>query len=409
MPKFKYKAKESLHKVIEGIVEADHMNTAVNKIIQRGLTPIDVVPAGPDAGRIPRQDILSRRRVFRGVGRADLVLFTRQLSDLVEASVPILRSLRIISNQTPNRRFKDIVGQLRHFVQDGGSLSSALARYPELFSSFYVNMVRSGEMSGQLDKILGRLADFTEKEQETRGKIQSSLAYPLLILAAGIGTIFVLLTFVIPRISVMFDDLDQALPLPTTVLMGVSGFFARYWWLMLGALVGGGVYFKKWLNLPRGRRQCDALKLRVPLWGRFIKIVEAGRFARTLGTLVGSGVAVTATLDSVWAVMDNTVLREEIKKMSQRVADGSSLTEAVRQCPFFPAMVTDMISVGEETGRLDRGLYKIADTFEREADRTTGTMISLLGPAVLAAVVSLVGFVVIALLLPIFRMNLLIQ
>lgn len=409
MPKFIYKAKEGPHKVVEGVIEAEHMNTAVNKIIQSGLSPIDVIQADPDDEQIEKKESIPSKRGFRRVGHNDLVLFTRQISDLVDASVPILRSLRIISNQTQNRYLKDIVDQLCHFVQDGGSFSSSLAQYPDLFSSLYVNMVRSGEVSGQLNKILGRLADFMEKEQETRGKIKASLAYPFLIMIVGIGTIFVLLSFVIPRISVMFSDLDQSLPLPTIILMNVSGFFSRYWWLILGLIGLAGVYLKKWLNTSRGRRQFDAMKLRVPLLGHFIKIVEISRFSRTLGTLVESGVVVTTALNSVWSIVDNTVLREEIKTISQNVTNGSSLKESLNQCSFFPGVVADMISVSEETGRLEHGLYKIADTFERQADQTVKTMISLLGPIVLVVIVSFVGFVVIAMLLPIFQMNLLIQ
>lgn len=416
MPLFKYTAKEGPHRVVSGTVESNHLDGAVSQIVQLGLTPIDVVleirrPAslvgGPgDAGRKSAKPSLRPRR---GTTLKSVVVFTRQMSDLTEAAVPILKSLQVVSHQLRDSDFKGVVEGICQLVTDGSSFSDALAHYPQVFPPFYVPMVRAAEAGGQMEKILNRLADHLEKDQETRGKIKSSLAYPLLILVVGFGTVFVLLTFVIPRLSVMFDDLDQRMPLPTVILMNTSGFFMAYGWIVLGAAAAAGMYGRRWVNSEKGRLWFDAFKLRIPFLKDFITIVEVGHFARTLGTLLESGVTITSALNAVHPTMNNKVLQSEVQRISQAVSEGSTLKAAFERSAFFPEMVVNMVLVGEESGRLERGLYKVADVFERQTDEIVKTMLSLLGPLVLVVIVSIVGFAVIAMLLPIFQMNLLIQ
>ena len=222
------------------------------------------------------------------------------------------------------------------FVQNGDSLSGVMAQYPAVFPAYYVNMVKTGEVGGQLDKVLQRLADHLEKEHETRGKIRSSLAYPAFVLGVGILTVFVLLTFVIPRLSVMFEDLDQALPLPTLILMHLSGFFARYWWLLLGILVIIKIYWDQWTRSIQGRLWCDGFLLKIPLLGEFVRDAEIGRFARTLGTLLESGVPLTTALNAIHPTIGNLILRDEIKKVSKAVTEGQALKSALGQCSFSP-------------------------------------------------------------------------
>lgn len=418
MPKFFYKAKNGPTQIVDGFIEAQTKSGAIREIVTMGLTPLDIVLATDrstvvrEQGR-PTYTALKNFRLSlpspRSVSSRDIVLFTRQLCDLVEASVPLLRVLQIVSRQTRPPYFKSIVEQMYLFVQNGGSLSEALVRYPAIFPSFYVNMVKTGEVGGQLDKVLQRLADHLEKEYETRAKIKSSLAYPAFVLGVGVLTVFVLLTFVIPRLSVMFEDLDQALPLPTLILIHLSGFFARYWWLLIGIFVIIKIYWGQWARSTQGRLWCDGFLLRIPLLGEFVKAAETARFTRTLATLLESGVPLTSALNAIYPTIDNMIMRDEIKKVSKAVTEGQALRSALGQCSFFPEMVVDMVGVGEESGRLEKGLYKIAETLERQTDQTVKVIMSLLGPIVLVVIVSLVGFAVIAMLLPIFRMNLLIQ
>ena len=418
MTKFFYKAKSGPTKIVDGFIEAQTKSAAIREIAAMGLTPLDVVPTAqrPIPARAQSKPAIAVLKNFhlslsasRSVSARDIVFFTRQLSDLVEASVPLLRVLQIASRQTRRPYFKNIVEQMYLSVQNGGSLSGAMSQYPAVFPAYYVNMVKTGEVGGQLDKVLRRLADHLEKEHETRGKINSSLAYPLFVLGVGILTVFVLLTFVIPRLSVMFEDLDQALPLPTLILMHLSGFFARYWWLLIGIFVIIKIYWDQWTRSIQGRLWRDGFLLKIPLLGAFARDVEIGRFARTLGTLLESGVPLTSALTAIYPTIDNMIMRDEIKKVSKAVTEGQALKAALGRCSFFPEMVIDMVGVGEESGRLEKGLYKIAGTMERQTDQTVKVIMSLLGPAVLMVIVSLVGFAVIAMLLPIFRMNLLIQ
>ena len=418
MTKFFYKAKSGPAKIVDGFIEAQTKSAAIREIVTMGLTPLDVVLAsqGPVPARAQSKSAHAVLKNFhfpfsaaRSVSTRDIVFFTRQLCDLVAASVPLLRILQIISRQTRRPYFRNISEQMYLFVQNGGSLSGALAQHPAAFSAFYVNMVKTGEVGGQLDKVLQRLADHLEKEYETRGKIRSSLAYPAFVLGVGVLTVFVLLTFVIPRLSVMFEDLDQALPLPTLVLMHLSGFFARYWWLLIAIFVIIKIYWDQWTRSTQGKFWRDGFLLKIPLLGEFVRDAEIGRFARTLGTLLESGVPLTTALNAIHPTIDNLIMRDEIKKVSKAVTEGQALKSALGRCPFFPEMVIDMVGVGEESGRLEKGLYKIAATLERQTDQTVTVIMSLLGPVVLMVIVSLVGFAVIAMLLPIFRMNLLIQ
>jgi len=384
MPKYNYKAKQGPVNIKDGVIEAQNLDGAINKIIQMGLSPIDVEQVDQSKKKDKKKAGKQTAGIFKKVRLAEVVHFTRQMSDLVDAAVPILRSLQTISNQTSNVQLKKKIEEMHIYVRDGGSFSDALAQHADIFSPLYINMVRTGEVSGKLEGVLNRLADYLEKELEMRKKVISSLAYPSMILIVGFVTVFVLMAFVIPRISIMFDDLNQALPLPTIIIMNISGFFARYWWLMIIFIGIVITYVKYWLGTPKGRLWFDKFKLKIPLLGKFIRIVEVGRFARTLGTLVESEVAITTALNSVWATLDNLVLRNDIKRVSEQVANGQSLRASLEKSSFFPEMAVNMIAIGEETGRLERGLYKIANTYEREADETIKTLVSLLGPIVLS-------------------------
>lgn len=409
MPQFRYKAKQGPRQIINGVIEADTLDLAVAMVIKLGYTPLDVVPASAESAPLARSPAAALPRPWGRVGNNDVVAFTRQMSDLVEAAVPVLRALQIIARQTANPRFRPVIEEMAETVRDGGALSAALGKYPRIFSPLYVNLVRTGEVSGQLETILARLADYLEKEQDNLGKIRNSLMYPSLVLGVGIFTVFILLSFVVPRLSMIFEDLGQNLPWPTVVLLSVSGVFARFWWLILS---GGGVlgyYGLRWLMTGPGRYFLDQQLLRLPVLGKFIRTVEVSRFSLTLATLVESGVVITSALNSVWLTVGNVVLREGLREASDSVANGMSLRQALEQSRFFPDMAVNMIAVGEETGKLDRSLYKIAETCLRQADAQMKGMLSLLGPVALIVIVIFVGFIVMALLLPIFQMNLLVQ
>lgn len=412
MSKFTYKAKKGPADLIGGTIEAEDLEGAIDKIIKLGYTPLDVFidtakiePAkpSPSSGRLISSHFLNRVKI------KDISLFTRQLSDLIDAGIPLLRVLSVISSQIPNPQLKEITGQIQSFIQDGGTLSAAVAQHPQMFSMLYINMIKSGELGGNLPVILERLADLIEKDEDTRAKVKGSLIYPGVILLVGTITVFVLLTFVVPKLTVLFDDLAESLPLPTMILIGLSNFFARFWWLILGLLGAGVFYFKKFLSSEEGRFQFDNFRLKLPVVGRFTQDVEIGRFARILGTLLESGVVIVSALESVWAVLDNRILKGEIKKAAEDVKNGSSLTNALRGCSFIPEMAINMVAVGEESGRLDESLFKLADSYEKQSDRTVKAMTSLLEPLLIVIVGFIVFFIVLAVVLPIFKMDLIIK
>lgn len=405
MPQFQYSAKEGPNKVVHNVITADSYDSAVKKIMQLGFVPLEVKAATAETIQIKRKTAENPLIFFTRIRLVDLTVLTRQMSDLIEASVPILRTLQLVTNQTQNLRLKKIIEEITNSVRDGLSFSAALSRYPDIFSPLYINMVKTGEVSGKLNVVMNRLADYLEKERETRGKIAASLAYPMLIMGVGVITVFILLTFVIPKLSIMFDEMDQQLPLITILLVNISRLFAKFWWLIVLAVAGVSVYFNRYIHTAMGKDRWDRLLLSMPYLKDFLQTVEVARFSRTLGTLIDNGVPITLALHSVMHTVDNLVFKEEIKKIVEEVTNGRSLKLALKNSRFFPERVVNMISVGEETGQLSKGLNKVADTFEREADQIVKMIVSLLGPIVLVVIVSLIGCVVIALLLPILQMN----
>ncbi len=413
MPRFVYKAKRGPAEVIHGALEAENFDSAVDKITQLGLIPVDIVLDRHRPEKLGIQNIQKKKSFsfsfFHSVKSSDVELFIRQMADLIDAGVPLLKALRVASSHTRHPRLKEIILKMEKTVEDGGALSAALAQYPSVFSGFFSHMVKSGEISGRLGNVLKRLAEFVEKEEEARAKIKASLVYPALVLAVGCVTIFILLTFVIPRLTVMFDDLSQELPLPTVILIVLSNFFSRFWWLFFAALGLALFYFKKFLNSLEGKLRFDAFTLRMPVVGNFIINIQMSRFTRTLATLLNSGVSIVTALESAGEVMDNEVFKKEIKKAAQDVAGGTNLQAALKKSLFFPDIAVNMIAVGEESGHLEESLAKLADSYEKQSDRDMKAATSLLEPLMIIFIGCVVGFIVMAMLLPIFKMNLIIQ
>ncbi len=405
MPPFTYTAKQGPQKMVEGTVQADNYDQAVLKIMKLGITPIDVWSDG--ATHPPRKRILHRSTLFiKRIPSSAIRLLIRQLADLTDAGVPILQSLRMILKHTKHPALKPMVEKIYDTVKDGGNLSGALAQFPESFPRLYVNMIKSGEISGNLEVILNRLAEYIDKEHQTRSQIQSSLFYPAFMLAVGAIILFGLFTWVIPRLTTLFEDMGDALPLPTKILMGLSQVLSQFWWAVILLVTVIGIYFKQMVNTSKGRLALDRFKLKLPVFGDFFYDVEMSRFARTLGTLLGSGVVILTALDAVCAVMDNEIFRKEIERATQDVAGGGSLSSALRSSAFFREVDINMLAVGEASGHPQKSLNKLADHYERQTQRTVKTMLSLIEPLLILFLGGILGFVVIAMLLPIFKMNL---
>ena len=410
MPQFHYRAKKGLQQLVNGVIDAENVDGAVAHIVQLGLTPIDV-KLGPWADR--RVVGLKSFRLLpdfaKKIPLVEVTWFTRYLCDLIEAGVPVLRSLSLVRNQIKHPQFKNIIGQIYALVKDGVSLSAALAKFPDAFSPLYVNIIKSGEVGGNLGAVLNRLADFLEKDQDVQAQVKSSLIYPCLIIFVGFAAVTFLLTWVIPQIASIFEDMGENLPLPTVILMTVSGAVSRWWWV--GLVLAGSffIYVKRISSTSQGKILLDGIKLKIPYIGHFIKGVEIGNFTRTLATLLDNGVPIITALESIVPVVRNEILREEIKRMLQDVTSGVGLALAMGKSLFFPEMVVHMIAVGEESGEIYNGLYKVALYYERQSQRAIKTMTALIEPGLILVLGIVIGFVVVAMLMPIFRMNLIVK
>lgn len=404
MRNFRYKAKDSRKEMITGILEAETEQEALAKLSQRGYFPLS----------IEREEVSSEAQTdplflgfFTRIRRRDITFFTRQLADLLESGLTLMRALDVLLEQTENRRLQQILSDLVSRVRDGKSFSDALALYPKVFSNLYVSMVRSGEVGGLLSEVLARLADFGEKEEELRAKVRAALAYPILILFVGMATVAVLLIFVVPKLVSLFQEVGQILPLPTRILVELSQGLVHYWWVFLSMVVLS-VFLLRRGRLSKGvRLAIDGVKLRLPVWGPLIKKVEIASFARSLATLLSHGVPILQAMQVVVQATENELLRGEFERIGEQLKGGTTLSQEIRRGRMFPALVTNMVAVGEEAGNLERSLFKIADTYEREADRAMKLMTSLVEPVMILVMGSIVGFIVIAMLMPIFQIDLL--
>ena len=399
MTTYVYRAKDGPERTVEGEVEAEHRLAAVSAIDRMGYSPVWVSEkTGDEARRL-------RRPRGRRVKARDVTVFTRQLASLTRSGVPILRALRTIADQSENRRFQVVVEDIEATIRDGSMLSSAMAEYPSLFPPLYIDMVRAGESGGILDSSLFRLAEAREAEEEVRRKVQSAMAYPLLVIGVGIITVFVLLSFFLPRVVELFKGYRD-LPLPTQILIAVSNFFSAYWyWIALIAVLLAAV-IKRLLAADVGRTLFDGFVLHVPIVRTFIQQSEVARFARTLSLLLGAGVPIDKALELSSNTMTNTVLREEVDTVrTNTVQKGDTMSSGLRRAKHFPAFVANMTAVGEEAGRLDESLLEVALFYEKEVDQQTRVATSLIEPILILVVGAVVGFIVAAMLLPIFELG----
>jgi type II secretory pathway component PulF len=313
--------------------------------------------------------------------------------------------MELLSRQRQHPQMVEIIESMTVMLQQGGSLSLALAKYPKIFTPLYIHTVKAAEASGQLPLVLNRLAQFLEGDMQMQSKVKASLLYPAIILVVGLLTLFVLLSFVLPRLTMMFEDFNAQLPLATRIVVAVSQIFAQFWWLMAVVITGAVFWVRSYLKTPKGKTAFDEFILKIPLLKTFIENTQLSRFSRTLGMLLESGVPIVTALDSVVLVVDNTALQEEIRKMALKVRSGMSLTQAIKASALFPEMAVDLIAVGQESGKLEKGLYKLAANCERSSQEMSQVFVTILGPAVLVLVVGMVGFMVVAMLLPMFQMN----
>ena len=347
----------------------------------------------------------SRRSLFKRSGRGQLVLTTRQLATLVKAGMPLLRALRTISEQLDPGPLRDVFASVASDVEAGVKFSEALASHPKWFPPFYVNMVRAGEVGGLLDEILKRLAELLEKQSRLRDRVKSALMYPAFVMVAAVGILIVLMVFVVPTFLGMFTELGSALPLPTRILVTTCTIFRAWWWIVLLVMAGLGVLMKVFLGTPPGRRLADTCTLHAPVFGSLVERLLISRFARTFGTLVSSGVPILSALETVRATVTNVVLEDALQEVERSLKVGESLARPMELSGVFPPLVTRMIALGEETGQLDRMLMQVADSYDEEVEVQLGGLTQLLEPLLIVFVGGIVGFIVIAMFLPLMSLT----
>lgn len=404
MPVFQYKALDSAGKAIQGLREADSPKTLRATLKREGVFLTEVLGAQEQKAQAARE--VSMRRVFLGrVGATELAIMTRQFAVLVGAGIPLVESLSALVEQVDHEKLKRVLSDVKQRVNEGASLADALAAHPKVFTPLFVNMVRAGESSGALDVVLIRLADFTESQARLRSKITGALAYPAFMMLIG-GTILgFLFAVVIPKIVKIFEDSQVVLPWYTRSLIGFTNLVSNWWWAGLLLTAAGGWGFSRWRASPAGRAAWDRRVLLAPIFGRLIRIVAVGRFARTLSTLLKSGVPLLVAMDIVRNIVGNTRLAEVIEQARDAIREGESIAAPLKRSGEFPPLVYHMVAVGERSGALEEMLANVAKAYEDQVETTIGALTSLLEPLMIVVMGVAVAFIVLSVLMPILQLN----
>ena len=397
MASYIYKAKKDVE-TVEGVIEAEDREKAIGRLEEMGYLPIKVEEA-------PKRLEIKIRRVMK-VSSRDINSFTRQLASLLKSKVQLVKALDIIQRETPNPKVKEMVAHMRDEVKQGKPFSAALGDYPKHFSRVYVNMVASGEKGGLLDSILMRLVDFADREEEIRSRIRAALAYPALMLIVGMVTVFVMITFVMPKLTKIFSSMNQTLPLATRILIAISN-FSRHYWIGIAVCVALLVFAaRKALAAEKNIILLEKAILRVPVLKDYIIMREIARFCRTLSLLIGNGIPIRDAIDAAVPTLGNRVFERDLKTVSQDLSSGLSMAKSLSKVPFFPGFVISLIGVGEEAGRLSDSLLEVAVAYEKQVDEQVKIMSSLIEPLLILCIGLVVGFIVVSMLLPIFQLSL---
>jgi general secretion pathway protein F len=406
MPLYRYKAVNNAGDVAAGELDAANESEIVERLRDQGLMPMQVV-AAPGDRVAAAQGRSERRRWFapRRVTRDHVLALTGELATLLRAGLPLDRALEILINLASAPPVALLLQTVRDSVRGGKSLSQALDMHREVFSRFYVNIVRAGEAGGALGAVLTRLADTMERNKELRESVKSALIYPMILICVAVTSVMVLLVFVVPQFQQTFAQAGKALPLPTQVVIFVGTGLRKYWWLLIGIAVAGVWLFRRWLRRPEVRFRWDQRLLRWPLIGDLTAKVEVARFARTLATLLGNGVTLLAGLSIVKETMTNTVLAQGIDGVTTRLREGKGFGRPLLETGLYPRLATQMILVGEESGRLEEMLNRVADVYDREVAMAVKRFLAVLEPALILGLAVLIGGIVFSILLGVMGMS----
>lgn len=398
MKVYAYKAKDQEGKTQSGKVESRDVNTAVSVLRDRGLVVIDI-KASVDGGSFS-----TFTKYFQKVSLNDVVAFTRQLSTMISSGLPLTEALSILELQS-KPTFAKVIGDVLRDVQAGNSVGDAMEKHRQVFSDVYVSLVRAGEAAGALDDILQRLAINMEKQKEFRSKTRGALIYPAIVTVGMILVTLIMMIFVVPRLAEMYKDFDAELPLPTQILIGFSDLVNNFWYIFLIAGIGGFFAFRYWKNTPQGTLQYDKLMLKVPVFGKLRSQIILAETSRTLGLLISAGISLIEALEIVDRGIDNQIYRNGIQRAVKNVKKGMPFSVAMTREEMFPPLLPNMIAVGEETGKMDEVLMKVASYFEEEAEQMIKNLTTALEPLIMIVLGIGVGFLVISIIMPIYNLT----
>lgn len=394
--KLYYRAVGQDGKVVRGLIEAKDIKEAGFYLRKHNLLPIVI----SEWRKFSLSNILP---FLKRTSRGDLIFFTRQLSSMLSSGLTLMQSLNIMKNQIRNQALIEILQGIIGKVEDGSSFSSSLENYPQLFSPIYIALIRAAESSGLLDKVLSRLSDNLEKQDKLRSSIRGALIYPIIVVIMMIGVVVIMMVVAIPQLTTFYDTMGVELPLTTTIIIAMSNFFVKFWWLVLIVIISFSYLFQKWHQQESGKRIVDGFILKIPYVGKLISESLMVEFSRTLGILVGAGSLVVDSLLNSADVVDNAIYRKEIILVAKRVEKGISVGDALEAGAIFPPVLVQMVKIGEQTGKLDDSLTRVAEYFDREVEEAVKALTTAIEPAIMIVLGLGVGFLIIAIITPIYK------
>jgi type IV pilus assembly protein PilC len=397
MPNYNYTGKNLAGEISKGIITATSSENAINLLRKQSIYPIKINAEN-------KRDLSMKLPFASPVKSKDLSLFCRQFYAMLDAGIPLVETLDLLKKQTTNKRLKVAIESIFEEVQKGSLLSRSMKKQTDIFPDILVYMVETGEISGQLDMVMGRMAEHFEKETKLQSKVQNAMMYPMIVSFVALCVIWFLITFVLPTFVDMFTGFGQELPLPTRLLLGLSSIFRNYWYLLFGSIVGLGVFFKRYSKTENGRYNIDNLKLKIPIFGDVNRKVATSRFSRTLSSLLISGINIIEAMDIVHKVIGNAVISKGIKRSMDNIRKGGGITGPLSELNVFPMVLISMLKIGEESGSIDSMLAKTADYYDEEVDSAIEKMTTMLEPMIIVVLAVVVGMIIMAVITPMFDM-----
>ncbi|MCL2451924.1 type II secretion system F family protein [Candidatus Saccharibacteria bacterium] len=394
---FNYTARDTAtNKIVKGVIQADSENAAAKLLMAQHIVPTKITAADKEGGL---------KAFGSRVSTKDRVIFTRQLATMINAGLPLAQSLNTVEEQTSNKALKQIVGGVIGDINGGMSLADAFSKYPKVFNQVFIALVRAGETSGTLDKSLERLANQQEHDADMLSKIRGAMVYPAIVLAVIIFVVGFMLITLVPQVEILYNDMNKELPGTTKILVALANFFMTFWYLVLAVLIGSIILLKRWIDTESGRKTWDSIKLNMPMFSPLFRKLYMARFSRTAETLLASGVPLLETLKICSDAVNNAVVKEEILRATQKVKNGKPLSEALSGEEYILKFVPQMTKIGEQSGGIDAMLGKVADYYEKEVDNAIKAISTTIEPILMVVMAGMIGFIVIAVLMPIYSLS----